>query len=63
MMISLLLEKVSPLRQVCKNIKLYPFNPDDKAKTNPSKKETELSGVRILSGEEFSFSKVDALRV
>ncbi len=56
-------EKVAPLRRTFKNIELHPFHLDDNTETNPFIKEIEKTGILILPGEEFSFSKVDALRV
>ena len=58
-----IIEKVAPLRRTFKNIELHPFAVDDNTETNPFIKDIERTGISILPGEEFSFSKVDALRV
>lgn len=56
-------EKVAPLRRVYKNIELHPFSLKDTAAKNPFIKEIEKTGLVIMPGEDFSFEKVDALKI
>ncbi len=58
-----IMEKIAPLRRIFKNIELHPFSLDDNAENNPFIREIENTGVSISPGEDFSFSKIDALRV
>ncbi len=56
-----IMDKVAPLRRMFKNIELHPFSLADNAENNPFIKEIENTGVSISPGEDFSFSKIDAL--
>ncbi|MDQ6890420.1 MAG: nucleotidyltransferase domain-containing protein [Bacteroidota bacterium] len=55
-----IMEKVAHLRRVFKNIELHPFSLNDSSENNPFIREIENTGFRILPGEDFSFSKIDA---
>lgn len=58
-----IMEKVAPLRRTFKNTELHPFSLQDNAENNPFIKEIENTGVVITPYEDFSFSKVDMLKV
>ncbi|MDQ2720099.1 MAG: nucleotidyltransferase domain-containing protein [Bacteroidota bacterium] len=58
-----IMEKVVPLRRSFKNIELHPFSLEDNTENNPFINEIEKTGVVIMPGEEFSFSKLDELKV
>jgi predicted nucleotidyltransferase len=58
----IIVEKTAPLRRTFKNIELHPFNSSDNAENNPFIQDIENTGVIILPGEGFCFSKIDALK-
>ncbi|MDQ6763791.1 MAG: nucleotidyltransferase domain-containing protein [Bacteroidota bacterium] len=58
-----IVEKVAPLRRIFKNIELHPFSLNDNAENNPFIKEIENTGYIISPNEDFSFSKLDILKV
>jgi predicted nucleotidyltransferase len=57
-----IVEKTAPLRRIFKNIELHPFNLSDNAENNPFIQEIENTGVTIVPGESFCFSKLDNLK-
>ncbi len=59
----IIMEKVAPLRRIFKNIELHPFGLDADVENNPFIREIENTGFIISPGEDFSFSKLDALKV